>query len=82
MMKSGDIVMKKLRWSYDSLRLGLLTEKTGNDVWTVLWTMNGVYSLERCFEDDVIVITDENTKEAEARWKITRETLFFAKVET
>jgi hypothetical protein len=70
-MKSGDIVMKKLRWSYGSLRIGLVIKQLEDNLWEILWTMDGIFSLEKCHGDGLVVINEDNVKEAEARWRIT-----------
>ena len=69
-MRSGDLVMLKNRWSYRSLRLGILLQKNEEDYWKVLWSEDSSFELEHCHQGVLTEIHDYNLKEAGDRWKI------------
>ena len=69
-MHSGDLVMLKNRWSYRSLRLGVLLHKVEQDSWQVLWSEGTGYEMEEHDQDALTEIHDHNLREAGDRWKI------------
>lgn len=62
--------MLKNRWSYRSMRLGILLQKSEDEYWQVLWSEDSRVEVEDCHQSALVEIRDHNLKEAGDRWKI------------
>jgi hypothetical protein len=68
-MAPGSLVVTKNRWGIDSLRIGIVIERseTREDCWVVLWSTKDSHRLQEHREDTLLELDEETPEDVGKR---------------